>query len=359
MIGRESPDERRDPLRSRALIKNAPAPRQRPGAGTGGECSECAATVTTESLAYAAQVRAEAMKNKSYRVSPIGGEVGRYMRALRWSNKAQNTIDTYETVLARLAVDYAHLDTLDQFDVETVRGFLDEHWGEASAATRANRLAAVRSFFAWAVEEGRATVNPAGPIKAPKIHNKERNAYKADLIHQLIVGQELLRDQIALQLLGRLGLRKNELRLLKLRDFDLARGTVLVHGKGGKQVVLPLGFAQLKTDLELHLVGRDLDEQLLYPKGRNREPMDLASVHRWFKHCLRRAGLPETVQMHELRHSAADNLWRQTGNLLLAQQLLRHESVATTQTYLHPNRDDLDAALASLQVVRSAEDDPA
>ena len=47
-------------------------------------------------------------------------------------------------------------------------------------------------------------------------------------------------------------------------------------------------------------------------------------------------------------HSAADNLWRQTGNLMLAQQLLRHESVATTQAYLHPTRDDLAAALRGL-----------
>jgi hypothetical protein len=47
---------------------------------------------------------------------------------------------------------------------------------------------------------------------------------------------------------------------------------------------------------------------------------------------------------------SADNLWRETGNLLLAQQLLRHESVAT-QNYLHPSRDDLANALTRLQVV--------
>jgi site-specific recombinase XerD len=84
--------------------------------------------------------------------------------------------------------------------------------------------------------------------------------------------------------------------------------------------------------------------------------MDPASLHRWFKLCLKRAGLPETAKIHEMRHSAADNLWRQSGNMLLAQQLLRHESVATTQAYLHPNRDDLDAALGRLDdVVRSEE----
>jgi site-specific recombinase XerD len=64
--------------------------------------------------------------------------------------------------------------------------------------------------------------------------------------------------------------------------------------------------------------------------------------------------------MHELRHSAADNLWRATGDLMLAQQLLRHESVATTQAYLHPTRDDLADALAALpQLVRSENEETA
>jgi hypothetical protein len=43
--------------------------------------------------------------------------------------------------------------------------------------------------------------------------------------------------------------------------------------------------------------------------------VDRATVHRWFKACLGRAGLPTTIKIHELRHSAADNLWRTSGNL--------------------------------------------
>jgi site-specific recombinase XerC len=295
------------------------------------------------------------MKNKSYRVSLVGQEVGRYLRTLRWSDKSQSTLDTYEIPLSKLSIDFAHFTSLDEFTTETVREFLDEHWGESSAATRANRLAAVRSFFTWAVEDSRMVTNPAGTIKAPKIVNRERNAYKPDLIHSLIVAQPSLRDQIALQLLGRLALRRNELRLLQLKDFDLLRGTVLIHGKGNKQVVLPLGFEQLKKDLELYLVGRDLDEHLIHPKERTKDPMDPASVHRWFKTCLGRAGLPTTIKCHEMRHSAADHLWRSTGNLMLASQLLRHESVATTQIYLHPSRDDLSAALGSLDHVLRSE----
>ena len=305
-----------------------------------------------DALAFAALVRAEALKDKSYRATPVGLEVGRFIRALNFRSSPKNTRDTYEIVLAKLSVDFAHLQTLDEFTTDDVMGFLEEHWGDSAPATKANRLFAVKSFFRWAVEEGRAEKNPAASLRAPKVRrNQERHAYPPDAIHNLIVAQPNLRDQIALQLLGRLGLRKNELRLLRLRDFDLSsgnRGTVLVHGKGDKDVVLPLGFERLQDDLKFFLVNRNLSEYLLYPRGHPDRPMDPASVHRWFKACLDRAGLPDTVKLHELRHSAADNLWRKTGNLVLAQKLLRHESVATTQAYLHPSRDDLADALSTL-----------
>src|SRR5688572_15226818 len=109
-------------------------------------------------------------------------------------------------------------------------------------------------------------------------------------------------------------------------DFDLTNSTVIVHGKGGKVVVMPIAFDDLKRDLEVHLVGRDPAEYLLFPKKDSTRPMDAATIHRWFKKALERVGLPSTIKIHELRHSAADNLWRESGNLMLAQQLLRHSS---------------------------------
>jgi Phage integrase family len=136
---------------------------------------------------------------------------------------------------------------------------------------------------------------------------------------------------------------------VEVGDFDLTKGTCLVHGKGGKIAVMPIAFEDLEDDLHLELLTRQPDEYLVHPRGRPTRPLDPASLHRRSKVWLRRAGLPE------LRHSAADNLWRASGNLMLAQQLLRHESVATTQAYLHPTREDLSAALARLEVVRSAD----
>ena len=292
------------------------------------------------------------MKDKAYRSTPVGGEVGRFMRAFKWSDKTQNTLDTYEIVLARLAYNFAHYTDIRQFTVEDIRDFLDEHWSESSPATRRNRLAIVKSFFNFCVEERGLEVNPASRIKPPKKPNVERQAYSPNVIEQLRAAQPTMREQIAVQLLGLLGLRKNELRLLRVKDFDVGKGTFIVHGKGNKVVVMDIAIQSLKDDLNLELLTREPDEYLLYPRERKTDPMDAASLHRWFKKALTRAGLSESIKIHELRHSAADNLFRETGNIVLSQQLLRHSSVATTQDYLHPAREDLADALASLHKER-------
>jgi hypothetical protein len=78
---------------------------------------------------------------------------------------------------------------------------------------------------------------------------------------------------------------------VRREDGSIAgQGTFVVHGKGGKVVVMPLAFPDLKADLELHLVGRNPDEYLLYPRKDPTRPMDPASLHRWLKRSLERAG---------------------------------------------------------------------
>ena len=295
----------------------------------------------------------DAVKDKSYRRTPIGQEAARYIRSLRWGEARENTVDSYEGTYARLALDHDDYEGLVGFCTPTgpeyLREFLARHWGDAKPATKRQRTSAIRSLFAWALEEHMIPWNPAVALRLPRQRGgEERVSYPQAILVQLVVRQESLRDQCALQLLCRMGLRKDELRRLRISDIDLTRDLLIVHGKGGKDAVLPLAFPKLNRDLELHVRERQGDEYLLYPRSYRRRPLDASSMHRWFKRCLERAELPATILMHELRHSAADHLWRESGNLVLAKELLRHESVATTQTYLHPSRQDLALAMHRL-----------
>jgi integrase/recombinase XerC len=296
-------------------------------------------------------LEAQRVKDKSYQACPIGREVRTYLSEFRWAGHAHNSHEAYESVLAAFAKDFADLG-LAEFSgaggTERIMWWLDLRWGESSRNTKGRNTAIIRSFFRWADDKGLVDHDPAAKIRGPRARTRDRRAYDQSTLHRLVVAQPSRRDQCALQLLCRMGLRKNELRILKVGDIDLVRDLITVHGKGDKIAVLPIGaFATLRDDLTLHVLEdeRGPDEYLLYARGRRHRPMDQASVHRWFKRCLENARLPETIKIHELRHSAADNLWRVTGNIVLAQQLLRHESVGTTQAYLHPTREDLSAGM--------------
>jgi len=303
------------------------------------------------------------MKNKAYRASPVGEAVGRYLNEMEYAGLRPNSIESYEQVLAWLAIAHDDLTGVDGFckpgGTDLLMEFLHGNWGSAAETTRAHRWTVLNGFFRWCLEKDLVSFNPASKIRRPKAPRttKERQAYKQDMVDRLIGSQGSLRDRCALGLF-RLGIRKNDLRMLQLQDIDPDNDVLyLNHAKGGKRHELPIVFDQLTFDLAAHLTERMLEagegdssvEYLLYARDRRRQPMDSSAVHRWFKGCLRNAGLPETIQMHELRHTAADNIWRETGNIVLAQKLLRHESPATTAGYLHPTADDLRAGLRAVQ----------
>lgn len=295
----------------------------------------------------------QAMRDHSWEPTPIGRDVMAYLRVLRWHSDSHNTYQAYEYVLGMLALRHADWSGSEEFcnpaGPEYLREFLDAEWGGSAASTKRQRTSIVRGFFRWLANEKRITYDPASNIKAPKGKTRAaRQAYPVGVLHQLVNAQDTFRDQVALQLLCRLGLRKDELRRIQWKDVDLVRGYLLVHGKGGKDELLPL-VGSLADDLRLLWAETNArpDAYLMTPLGRP-GPMNPATVHRWFKRCVEQAGLPETVKMHEMRHSAADAIYRQRGDVAMAQMLLRHENLSTTQAYLHPTKTDLADALRTI-----------
>jgi integrase/recombinase XerC len=210
------------------------------------------------------------------------------------------------------------------------------------------RAACIRSFFAWAVRsdrlEGR---NPAEAIRVPRVRRRLRLARELAAIRLLASAQKRIGDEAAILVMGRLGLRKMETAGIQACDVDLAHDLIYIRfAKGGKPAELPIVFEDVRQVLSLWLSepGRTETDYLIAPERGPKRLLNQATVHRWFERCCERAGL-EGRQMHELRHSAGDRLWRETGDLIAAQRILRHESVRTTQDYLHPTADDLRARM--------------
>ena len=182
-------------------------------------------------------------------------------------------------------------------------------------------------------------------------------------VAKAVASQPRQRDRVALLLLFRLGLRKGELARVQFKHYDGRQLTVF--GKAGKVRYLPIVNAQLRLQLERHILDRSPapDEFLLYPEKvgpefpgaplrtiwENRErPMSSTSMHRWWTGCLERAGLAHRP-MHEARHTAITNFLRQTGNLKLAQMLAGHADIGTTANiHAHLDTTDLETALKTL-----------
>jgi integrase len=329
--------------------------------------------LVVEPLTYAEAARivreGGVVKDKSYRKFPIGQEWGRFLRAKRLAGRRPTTIDSYETVGRLFTLRHADFDSLEPFaeketGPELVLDFLDYHWGESDEDTVIQRTAVLRSFFEWAYRVDRISADPMRKIEK---HRRKRSGPRRERIptgplHRLISGNAD-RDACGLLLLGRLALRREDLRMLQVADIDLTRDELhLRHAKGGEEHVLPIAFPEVRDSLYRHIQveSREPLEYLIYPKTECTRPFSTSGIDGWFKRCCTRAGVVGYT-MHQLRHAAADDYYEASGgDKSGAQMLLRHANSDTTEEYLHRSLvDDLRQRIVQLTSTKGSGADTA
>jgi integrase/recombinase XerD len=221
-------------------------------------------------LADAARIMRDALRDRSYRATPLGLEVARYYRWKKneWGARDQ-TLRDYEAILAKLALDHADLELADfepPVGTKWLREFIDARWGERAARTRAKVISVLRDFCAYQVREQRLHGNPALAITRPRRRDVARGTFSPADVTKLLAATTRQRDRVSLLLLFRLGLRKGELARLQFRHYDGKNLTV--EGKGGKVRLLPIVDEDLRLELERHILERQPspEEFLLYPR---------------------------------------------------------------------------------------------
>jgi integrase/recombinase XerC len=236
-----------------------------------------------------------------------------------------------------------------QVTAEEVRRYLAGLHGRRHAATIGRKLAGLRTFFCFLVREGRCAVDPTDGIPTPRAPRRLPRPLPVDDCQTLVEqaapasqqqdGEGALRDRALLELLYGAGLRVGELAALDVRDLDLHRGDVRVHGKGGVERVVPLpakARAALARYLELRRGPGLLAEPLfrsLRPRRDGRRRLGARDVRRVLQARARRAGLSDRVHPHRLRHSYATHLLDMGADLREIQELLGHRSLSTTEKY--------------------------
>ncbi len=348
-------------------------------------------TVTTLELQSAARILRDALRDESYRSTPLGLEVARYIRWKRneWGATPE-TIRDYEPILARLALFHADLELADfapPVGVERCRECWDHYWGDLTPRTRAKVLSVWRDFFDWAIREGHAQYgNPARAMASPKKRGVKREPFGGNLVDKVIGSQVYLADRLGCELILKYALRRAELAGVRFNDFDFERQRLIVTGKNGKVRRVPIIDEHLWRDLAaLQLeIGATPDHSLLYKTDRRKVRCDAneaeeivqlgrgrfayyraretrdhttgivpRSVHTWWYRCLKTAGVVEDelrgFNMHRGRHTVASDILRRSGNIVAAQLMLGHTDPKTTiDAYASFDDSDLEAVLRSI-----------
>jgi len=270
---------------------------------------------------------------------------------------AANTLSSYRRDLRRYGdhlgqrgiVDLRDVTETDVSDFLVVlrRGDPDAGAVPLSAVSAARALIAVRGLHRFAAAEGIIDVDVARAVKPPTPSRRLPKSLSLDEVLALLDGAGgdaptdgplTLRNRALLELLYSTGARISEAVGLDVDDVDTHARSVLLHGKGGKQRLVPVGRPAIAA-LDAYLVRGRPD---LARRGRggpaiflNARGGRLSRQSAWqvLQDSAERAGITVAVSPHTLRHSFATHLLDGGADVRVVQELLGHASVTTTQIY--------------------------
>lgn len=276
------------------------------------------------------------------------GAYGEWLSTER--GNSAHTVRAYTTDLRLLATHCqgAGAQAPDRVTLRHLRAWLAEmQAGGASAATLQRRSGAVRVFFAWALEEGLVSDDPARTLRSPKVGRRlPAHLSTADLDEVFAAataraaeteGPGGVRDVALLEVLYATGIRVAELCGLDLGDVDRERRVLRVVGKGDKERTVPIGRPALAAlDAWLAVRGQWVRETtsavFLGARGAR---IDQRVVRRVVHQALEAAPQAPDLGPHGLRHAMATHLLEGGADLRSVQEMLGHASLATTQVYTH------------------------
>ncbi|MBY8961128.1 site-specific tyrosine recombinase XerD [Flavobacterium sp. D11R37] len=242
-----------------------------------------------------------------------------------------------------------------QVSEDVIQQFVYHIAAELNPRSRARVISGLKSFFNYLVFEDYRKTSPMELIEVPKIGRKLPDTLSTQEIDNLIAAIDLStnegeRNRAMLELLYSCGLRVSELVTLKLSDLFFEEGFIKVTGKGSKQRFVPIGaFTQkyiniYKDEVRVFQPVQKGSEDTLFLNRRGRG-LTRAMVFTIIKDLAKKINLSKNISPHTFRHSFATHLLENGADLRSIQMMLGHESITTTEIYMHLDRKFLDNVL--------------
>ncbi|MCM4151288.1 site-specific tyrosine recombinase XerD [Arenibacter sp. N53] len=267
---------------------------------------------------------------------------------------SKNSISNYVLDVEKLILfleKHQLADTPLQIKKETIQQFIYELAKQVNPRSQSRIISGLKSFFNYLVFEDYRKDNPMELIESPKIGRKLPDTLSEGEINDLIGAIDLSkpegeRNRAILETLYGCGLRVSELLGLRLSDLYFEEDFIKVTGKGDKQRFVPISEINKKyiniyrKEVRIHMAIKKGFEDILFLNRRGRQ-LTRAMIFTIIKQLAVDIGLHKSISPHTFRHSFATHLLQNGADLRAIQQMLGHESITTTEVYMHVDRTHL------------------
>ena len=264
-----------------------------------------------------------------------------------------------------------------QRDIEQLRSFIESTSGEVSPigiktkqlkefiqeiaelglspASQSRMVSGVRSFYKYLLLEDKIETDPSELLELPRIGRKLPDTLSNEEVVAMIESIDLSssegeRNRAILETLYSSGLRVTELVNLKISNIYFNDGIMRILGKGDKERLVPLGGIAAKrissyiNEVRIHSRIQKGAEDFVFLNNRGNH-LSRIMIFNIVKKAAVNAEIKKNISPHTLRHSFATELIQRGADLRAVQDMLGHESITTTEIYMHLDRSHLADAL--------------
>ena len=281
---------------------------------------------------------------------------------------SENSVSSYISDLSKLSSyleEFSIEESPVQIGTETLQQYLYQQARILKPRSQARLVSSMKGFFAYLQFEKYRDDNPTTLLESPRLGRKLPETLSFDEIVKMIdlirykrqrlelAGHQQhpdlhiqLRNEAILETLYSCGLRVSELTHLRLSDLYFEEGFIRVHGKGDKERYVPVTKVAeqcIRTYLysgRAHLNIAEGHEDICFLNRRGKQ-LTRAMIFTLIRQTAAEASIRKKISPHTFRHSFATHLLQGGADLRAIQQMLGHESITTTEIYMHLDRSDL------------------
>ena len=271
-----------------------------------------------------------------------------------------NSIENYSLDLVKL-INYLDVNDIQEDPLKigdkTIQEFIYHSSKSLNPRSQSRLISGLRSFFSFLVFEDYRNTNPLDLMESPKIGRKLPDTISIDEVDKIIAAVDLSknegeRNRAIIETLYGCGLRVSELIELKISDLFFEEGFIKVTGKGDKQRFVPISEYTIKfiniykDEVRVHQDIKPEATDTLFLNRRGNK-LTRAMIFTIVRRLTEVAGIRKKISPHTFRHSFATHLLENGADLRAIQQMLGHESITTTEIYVHVDRSHLRQVMES------------